>query len=212
MPRNAGKPADWGMIQDVMKYSKSLEELETAPDEEVLRASRSLPDAFQILLTRYEDAFLRRATHILRSREDAEEVVQDTFTRIYLYADRYEAQEGAQFTSWAYTILTRLCFTRYQKIKKDRGRTLELDPEAYERLPDTESFVEELSIKNEVLDALSRLPESFARVLRLQFLEGKSQEEIAELEHLSVPAVKTRVFRAKKLFKQSLSAQPTDHD
>lgn len=193
------------MIQDVMRYSKSLEELEDASDEEVLAASLVIPDAFAILLKRYEAAFLRRAQHILYSKEDAEEVVQDTFTRIYLYADRYIAQEGAQFSSWAYTILTRLCFTRYQKLKKERGRMAAMEPEAFERLPDTETFLDELSIKNEVLNALSRVPESCARLLRLQFLEGKTQEEIAVITSSTVPAVKTRVFRAKKLLKGALT-------
>lgn len=198
------------MILDVMQYSKSLEELRDAPDEVVLAASRRIPEAFGILIDRHEAAFLRKAEHILYVREDAQEVVQDTFTRIYLYADRYEAQEGAQFTSWAYTILTRLCFTRYQKLKKERGRTAQMEPEAFERLPDTETFLEDLSIKNEVLGALSKLPEAFSRILKLQFLEGKTQEEIAALEELTVPAVKTRVFRAKKLLRKELDR--THHD
>lgn len=192
------------MIHNVMRYSKSQAELQDASDEEVLAASRVMPDAFAILLNRYEDAFLRRAQHILHSREDAEEVVQDTFTRIYLYADRYAAQDGAQFSSWAYTILTRLCFTRYQKLKKERGRMAQMEPEAFERLPDAETFLDELSIRHEVLNALSRVPESAAKLLRLQFLEGKTQEEIAQMTGSTVPAVKTRVFRAKKLLKQAL--------
>lgn len=196
------------MIQDVMRYSKSLEELETASDEEVLLASLQIPDAFAILLNRYEAAFLRRAQHILYSKEDAEEVVQDTFTRIYLYANRYATQEGAQFSSWAYTILTRQCFTRYQKLKKERGRMAEMESETFERLPDSQNFLDELSIRNEVVGALSKLPESCARLLRLQFLEGKTQEEIAQITNSSVPAVKTRVFRAKKLLKQALT-EPT---
>ena len=62
-------------------------------------------------------------------------------------------------------------------------------------------------MRNEVLAALAKLPETAAKILRLQFIEGKSQEEIAESEHLSVPAVKTRVHRAKKLFKQAYDEQ-----
>lgn len=189
-----------------MQYSKSLHELNDASDEEVLKAAQALPDAFAILLERYEAAFMRRAQHILYSKEDAEEVVQDTFTRIYLYAGRYESVEGARFSSWAYTILTRQCYTRYQQLKKERGRMLSLEPETFERLPETENFLNELSVKNEVLKALSRVPESFARVLRLQFLEGKTHEEIAAIEGSSVPAIKTRVFRAKKLLRDTLSS------
>jgi DNA-directed RNA polymerase specialized sigma24 family protein len=58
----------------------------------------------------------------------------------------------------------------------------------------------ELSTKREVLATLAKLPDAFARVLRLQFLEGKSQEEIAQAEGTSVAAIKTRVHRAKKAF------------
>src|SRR3989344_9344870 len=101
-----------GMIQDIMAFSRLHDELAGASDEEVLRASQKNPDAFAILVSRYEEAFLRKARSILYAREDAEEVVQDAFTRIYVYADRYVPQEGASFSSWAYAILTRLAFTR----------------------------------------------------------------------------------------------------
>lgn len=190
------------MIQNIMKYSN--EELMKLSDEEVLRISEKSPDAFGVLVDRYEDAFMRKATSIVYSREDAEEIVQDTFTRIYVYAGKYQQQEGAKFSSWAYTILTRLAYTRYQKLKKKREGESLPEPEAFERIPDTGDFVEELSVQSEVLVALSRLPETFARVLRLQFIEGKTQEEIASLEGASVGAIKTRVHRAKKLFKDAL--------
>lgn len=196
---------DRSMIQDIMRLSRSLESLKDASDEEVLASVRTMPDALGILVDRYEAAFMRKARSILWSPEEAEEAVQDTFTRIYVYADRFTAQEGATFSSWAYAILTRLCFTRYQKLKKQRGRVVDLEPETYERLRDESDFTEDLSIRSEVLVALARLPEAAARVLRMQFIEGKSQEEIAVAEGSSVSAVKTRVHRAKKLFKQALS-------
>jgi len=196
------------MIQDVTRFSS--ETLAAASDEEVLRLSKSEPEAFAVLVDRYENALFRKARSILRSKEDAEEVVQDAFTRIYLYADRYKAQEGASFSSWAYTILTRLAFTRYRKLAKKRAVYVPLDPEVYERTPDTDHFLEDLTIRDEVLAALAKLPEQAARVLTLQFIEGKTQEEIANETGSTVPAVKTRVHRAKKLFKEVLAEQTYD--
>lgn len=193
---------DGGMIQDIMRQATKIELHTDSSDEEVLRLAQKDPDLFALLIRRYEAPFLRKAQSILYSREEAEEAVQDAFTRIYLYADRYRDQEGASFSSWAYAILTRLCFTRYQKLKKHRARTLDIDPEAYERLPDTDHFLGELSARNEVLAAFAKMPEAAASILKLQFLDGYSQEEIAEQEGLSVSAVKTRVHRAKKLFKK----------
>jgi RNA polymerase sigma-70 factor (ECF subfamily) len=196
------------MIQDVAStVNKWTETLKDAPDEEVLIVSRKNPDAFVVLVMRYEAAFLRKARSILHAKEDAEEVVQDTFTRIYIYADRYAPQEGATFASWGYSILTRLAFTRYKKLAKKRGSSLDLEPETYERLADKEHFIDDLTIRDEVLVALAKLPESMARVLRLQFIEGKSQEEIALEEGSSIPAIKTRVHRAKKLFKETFEQQ-----
>jgi RNA polymerase sigma-70 factor (ECF subfamily) len=129
--------------------------LQDAPDDVVLIESQKDPEAFALLVERYEAAFLRKARTILYSSEDAEEVVQDAFTRIYLYADRYAPQEGASFSSWAYAILIRLAFTRYQKMKKQRERTQELEPEAYERLPDQSAFMDNIVIRDEVTFAVS---------------------------------------------------------
>lgn len=177
-------------------------------DAEVLARSRKDPDLFALLVHRYEAPLLRRARTILRSPEDAEEAVQDAFTKMYLYADKYHAQEGASFSSWAYTILNRVAYTRYVARRKEGGQLAQLEPEHYESLPDARAeFIEDLSIRNEVISALAKLPETAAKILRLQFIEGKSQEEIAASEKLSVPAVKTRVHRAKKLFKQAYDEQ-----
>ncbi len=197
------------MIQDTMREATRPEEL---PDEELLIAARKDPALFAVLVSRYEAAFLRKAKSILRSPEDAEEVVQDAFTRIYLYADKYQKQEGASFSSWAYAILTRLAFTRYRKLATHRERVQDLEPEAFERIPEAGTFLEGLSLTNEVMMGLAKLPEAAARVLALQFLEGKTQEEIAALENSTVPAVKTRVHRAKKLLKDALEENAQTHE
>jgi len=182
--------------------SFSTTELNSLTDAEVLARSQKEPELFALLVHRYEAALLRRARTILKSPEDAEEAVQDAFTKMYLYADKYHAQEGASFSSWAYTILNRVAYTRYRAKSIERGKRAELLPEHYESLPDAKAeFLEDLSVRDEVITALAKLPETAAKLLRLQFIEGKSQDEIATSEDLSIPAVKTRVHRAKKLFR-----------
>ena len=199
------------MLADIMSISSFAKDLDALSDVEVLTRSRREPELFSILVRRYEAPFLRRARKILFSPEDAEEAVQDAFTKMYLYADKYKEQEGASFSSWAYTILNRVAYTKYVARRKESGQVAELEPEHYESLPDAHAeFLEDLSVRNEVLAALAKLPETAARILRLQFVEGKSQEEIAEAENLSIPAVKTRVHRAKKLFKQTYDEQHYD--
>jgi RNA polymerase sigma-70 factor (ECF subfamily) len=196
------------MLADIMSFSSSVEDLGALGDAEVLARSRKEPELFALLVRRYEAALLRRARRILSSPEDAEEVVQDAFTKMYLYADKYHSQEGATFSSWAYTILNRVAYTKYKAKSIERGRRAELEPEHYESLPDMRAeFLEDLSVRDEVLAALAKLPETAAKIMRLKFIDGKSQEEIAQSEQLSIPAVKTRVHRAKKLFKQAYDEQ-----
>lgn len=191
--------------------SFSTTDLSQLTDAEILSRAQKEPELFSILVHRYEAALLRRARTILKSPEDAEEAVQDAFTKMYLYADKYHAQEGASFSSWMYTILNRVAYTKYKIKSIERGRRAELEPEHYESLPDARAeFIEDLSVRNEVIAALAKLPEAAAKILRMQFIEGKSQEEIAAAERLSIPAVKTRIHRAKKLFKQSYDEQHYD--
>lgn len=195
------------MLTDVMTFG-NVEDVAALSDAEVLLRSQKEPELFAILVRRFEAPLLRRAKAILRSPEDAEEAVQDAFTKMYLYADKFHPQAGATFSSWAYTILNRVAYTKYQAKKTEQGQRADLEPEHYESLPDARAeFLEELSIRSEVLMALSKLPETAAKILRLQFIEQKTQEEIAKSEGLSVPAVKTRIHRAKKLFKDAYDEQ-----
>jgi len=194
-----------------MSFSSSTEDVAALSDAELLARVGKEPELFAVIVRRYEGALLRRAKAIVRSPEDAEEVVQDAFVKMYLYADRYQEQDGATFSSWAYTILNRVAYTKYQGRKTQAARYATLEPEHYEALPDAHAeFLEDLTIRDEVLAALSKLPEAAAKLLRLQFIEGKTQEEIAQSEDLSVPAVKTRVHRAKKLFKKAYDEQHHD--
>lgn len=199
------------MLADAMSFSSFSQELTTLSDAEVLARSQKEPELFALLVRRYEAPLLRRAKAILFSPLDAEEVVQDAFTKMYLYADKYQPQEGASFSSWAYTILNRVAYTKYKAKSIERGKRAELEPEYYESLPDARAeFLEDLSIRDEVIAALAKLPEQASRILRLQFIEGKNQQEIAKAEKLSIPAVKTRIHRAKKLFKQAYDEQHHD--
>lgn len=191
------------MLANTMAFSSTAQDNSTLSDAEILAQSKKDPQMFAVLVRRYEAPLLRRARIILRNPEDAEDAVQEAFTKAYVYADRYKEQQGATFASWLYTILNRVAYTKYRMKIAEFGKRAELVPEHYESLPDARAeFLEHLSIKNEVLAVLSKLPEAASRILRLQFIEGKTQEEIASIEHISVPAVKTRVHRAKKLFKK----------
>jgi RNA polymerase sigma-70 factor (ECF subfamily) len=181
------------------------EDVRSKSDEEILILSAGAPAAFEVLVDRYEDAFVRKAESILRRREDAEDVVQEAFVKIYLNARRFKVQEGASFKSWGYKILINTCLTKAKKLSKERGRTaFDDDPEFMEHLPDTSGPVSEsrrLDL-DEFFSVVSRIPVVFARLLKQSVVEGKSSEQIAAEEGVSVGAIRTRLHRAKKEFQK----------
>lgn len=167
-------------------------------DEDLLRLSGDHPSLFEVLVERYQAPFLRRAMKVLRNREDAEDVVQETFTKIYLNASKFVPQDGATFSSWGYRILLNTCFTRYQKKKKSTNGNVHLETEIFHNFPDMAGAQEQHEMRDLVASLLAHLPKHMHRVLKLHFLMGYRQQEIAEMEGETVGAVKTRIFRAKE--------------
>jgi RNA polymerase sigma-70 factor (ECF subfamily) len=165
-------------------------------------AARAQPWLFSTLVDRYQEPFLRKARGIVRDPRDAEEIVQDAFTKIYVYADKYEPQSGAKFSSWAYRILMNTAFTRYQKLIKEGQRFTAIDPEFEQfigEMKEHSGFAEKRDGIERILD---RLPEHLAYVLRLHYLERWSQEDIATETGENVGTIKARIHRAKAAFKK----------
>jgi RNA polymerase sigma factor (sigma-70 family) len=171
-------------------------------DEELLARSVSHPGLFALLVRKYEDAFLRKAQSIIKDAQEAEDIVQEAFTKIYLNAGKFKKQEGAQFSSWAYRIVINTALTHYAKKKKEWGREAQLDEEIWALIPDRDlKQFEKKELSDVVASVLTRMPAPMAKALSAFFIDGKTQEEIAKQEGLSVGAVKTRVHRAKAEFR-----------
>lgn len=172
-------------------------------DEDVLAASLSHPSEFALLVRKYEEPFLRKARSILHEEDAAVDTVQEAFTKIYLNAPRFKAVEGATFSSWGYRILINTALTKYMRRKREQGNRADLDEEIWALIPDRNlRQFEKLTLQDEVTSVLSRIPASLAAVLTKFLLEGKSQEEMAHEEGVSVGAIKSRVHRAKAEFRR----------
>jgi RNA polymerase sigma-70 factor (ECF subfamily) len=187
------------------KAPMSREEIAQLPDDEILKFSLKDPSHFSILVSKYEEAFLRAAVSITRSREEAEDILQEAFTKIYMNGARFKKEPGATFKSWAYRILVNTSFTHYQKLKKTTGNVSYLDPVLYD---EDEKFAENNDLGNAsdhkaiIAKTLEKMPEHLGRLLRLYYLEDKSYNDIAKIEKISTTTLKMRLFRAKRLFKK----------
>ena len=171
-------------------------------DEEVLQLSILKPWLFSVLVDRYEAAFLRKALSIVRDARDAEEIVLDTFTKIYFHAATFTPQEGAKFSSWAYRILMNTAFTRYQKLVKEGQRFSTLDPEFEQFVGERKDHSGFEERKDGIERILARLPGHFTYVLRLHYLEHWSHEDIAQTTNEKVGTIKARIHRAKEAFRR----------
>ncbi len=151
-----------------------------------------------MLVDRYQKAFMRKSMKMLGSSEAAEDAVADTFLKIYKNAHQFSERRGASFRSWAYKILTNTCYN--ELIRRNKARLVETyDFADLDVVGSTES--ESTDTSSYVHSVLARMPQSLSRFLKMYFFEDRSQKEIAVQEHMSEVAVRSRIHRAKKTFK-----------
>jgi len=188
-------------LLDSIEIEKKIPELS---DEVLLAESLKRPQIFAELFRRYEKAFLRKAETVMKTKEGAEDVVAEVFTKIYAKGNSFVSQGEGSFKSWGYRILMNTAFTHYQKMR--RGGLVEFSEEFEEVFPDMAQLGEQEQkvLADYVASVFVRMPDSFSSILKKFFIEGKTQEEIANEEGLSVGAVKTRVYRAKEAFRESM--------
>ncbi len=179
-------------------------------DEEVLRRSQTQPWLYGVLVDRYQAAFLRKARTIVFNPLDAEEIVQDAFTKIYVHADKFSPVDGAKFSSWAYRILLNTAFTRYQKLVKQGQRFTNLDPE-FEQFIGEQANHSGFEQRRDGIDRiLEQLPGHFAYVLRLHYLERWTHQDIAVDTGENIGTIKARIHRAKEAFRKKSTGKESN--
>jgi len=171
-------------------------------DEEILAQAIKDPRQFRSIVDRYEAAFLRKAKTILGEREEIQDAVVETFTKIYFHAAKFKTVPGASFRSWAYRILVNTAISYYHRLKSRSGDLFaaDFDPDLIADTKATQKF-EQFQWRDLIISYFHRLPAATVRILKQFFLEDRTQLEIAKLEGISVAAVKTRLHRAKKSFR-----------
>jgi RNA polymerase sigma-70 factor (ECF subfamily) len=186
---------------------REVDDLLSLSDEALLALSLKKPGVFEVLVTRYQNQFLSRAQAVVGNRDAAEDVVQETFVRIYRFGAKFTGEQGS-FRAWSVTILMNVARTHYSRSAKNRSHTAPLEPEHYESLADNSIHQKEGNeayAKEVITKALDKAPADVAEILSLAFIDGLPHAEIAEKLGLSTAAVKTRVHRAKAVLRDIIS-------
>lgn len=159
----------------------------------VSRAKRGDGQAFAELVRRYHQRCLRFARSMLRADEDAEEVVQDAWMRVWKALPRYEEQE--RFDSWLFRILANRCRSRGLRLARE-ARVVASDDSALKFAEATDGAVERAAWREEIAVALAALPDAQREAFLLHHVEGFAYDEIAAITGVGVSALKMRVKRA----------------
>lgn len=185
--------------------------LAEAKDEAILTASLRNPNLFGVLVDRYQDAFMRSAQRVVKTREDAEDIVQEAFTKIYKNAKKFKKQEGIEFKSWAYKVLVNTSYTFYQRLKKKQAVSMEFfETYKYDIMDEKGNIKGDLETKEIIGKVLQELPDELKRIVEMHYLKDLSYETISKQERLSIPAIKMRLFRGRKLMQKTLEEKELD--
>jgi len=185
------------------------------PSEEsiLVEAARSGDiGAFESLVRRYDRSVFRIAQHITQNREDAEDVVQDAFLKAYQNLGQFQGQ--SKFYTWLVRIAVNEALMRLRRRRPERTVSIDEDiktdedsmpREIADWSPNPEQLYTQAELKELLGKTIQGLPPSFRTVFVLRDVEGLSTEETASALELSVPAVKSRLLRARLQLRERLN-------
>ncbi len=168
--------------------------------------------AFEQLVRRYDRNVFRIAQHITQNREDAEDVVQDAFLKAFQNLGQFQGQ--SKFYTWLVRIAVNEALMRLRRRRPERTVSLDEDiqtgddvipREVADWAPNPEQLYKQSELRDILQKTVQGLPSSFRTVFVLRDVEGLSTEETAEALGLSIPAVKSRLLRARLQLRERLT-------
>lgn len=178
----------------------------TVEEALIRRAKAKDTEAFGWLVERYQARIYSYIRRLVRSREEAEDLTQDTFVKAYRNIDRYDGR--ASMATWLFRIASNLCIDA----SRNRSRRVDAvsieimpvrDPEDGTWNPELHSVAGEMRAAVEA--AIADLKEPLRAVLLLHDVEGLTYEEIAGVVDVPLGTVKSRLFVARKSLQKALS-------
>ncbi len=172
--------------------------MELVSEEIIRKAAQGDLAAFEEIYKACAGFVYNVAFRVAGTKEDAEEIVQDTFMKMYRALQGFEFRSS--FKTWVYRVAMNTALNRYQQMKRLRTHHVEFDPALEETVaaPHTETPLERKDAADELQRMLGRLNPDQKACLVLREIEGLSYEEIAETLKININTVRTRIMRARQ--------------
>lgn len=177
------------------------------PDGELVAAiAGGDQSAARELLNRHLNRLLNVAYRLLGNRDDAEEVVQDVFLKVWTHAAKWEPGR-AKFETWMHRVTINLC---YDRLRRRRETLVDEMPEQADERAGPAQVLQESQIASQVRAAMEELPERQKAALTLCHLQGFSNIEASQIMEISVEAVESLLARARRGLKAKLKDAAVD--
>jgi RNA polymerase sigma-70 factor (ECF subfamily) len=158
-------------------------------------------EAFATLVDRHSNRFYRIAYRIVSSKDDAEDIVQEAFLKLWHRPNFWDPGKGAKFTTWFYRVVINLCFDHR---KKKKLINLSEDIEFADEKPGPDVLYD-VHQKQALLERLiHELPERQQLAVDLCFYEGLSNQEAAQIIGVKLKALQSLVMRGKTTLKHNV--------
>ena len=161
------------------------------------RAASGRPEAWEELLALYGERIYNLAVHFAGGAEDAEDLTQEVFLRLYQNLRLYRGD--VPLAAWALRLSRNLCIDHYRRTRRERRADI-LSEEVLERMPageDPQAEAQKRQQLRAVYRGLEEMSEELAEVVMLRDLQGWSLEETAAFQEVPVGTVKSRLHRAR---------------
>ncbi len=177
----------------------SYEEMNHQPDQYYInQVLEGHTNVFSVLIERYQSLVYTVVYRMIKNREQAEEVAQDTFIKAYESLEKYRGD--AKFSTWLYTIAYRKSLDAIKSGKRMITSEIieEINEGEIEMVGDALSYLQNKERKQIISDSILKLPEDEAAIITLYYFEEKSVKEIVEIIGLTADNVKIKLYRSRK--------------
>jgi RNA polymerase sigma-70 factor (ECF subfamily) len=191
--------------------SSTAEQHANLPETElVTRAQQGDEFAFEALYRRFARTVYTVAHHMLGNHHDADEVMQETFIRIFKNLSRLRSPQA--FTAWVYQITVNLCMDYRKTRSRNRWEPLEADEERQSHFElatakwvrNPQQVLENKELLTHISSAIDSLPAQQKAVILLHEVEGLSKKMISEILECSLVTVRTNLHHARKKLRRRL--------